>query len=139
MRIWAKNFAAAYMSVVLLLLGCIGCSAHENTNSLNVTLVDLLANPQEYVGHRVSTVGYLANHANLELFLTKEHAGARDYFSSIVVADHDDWSVHRSKCLDEIVELTAVVAPGASENYILEDVSRITNLLTNEICWSLVD
>ena len=104
---------------------------------ISVTLVDLLANIEEYSGKEVSVMGYFAAHANLTLFESKAHAESRAYLSSLVVGDYDQMELHRSKCIDTMVELTGEIAPGSANNFILIGVTRIALVSTNEVCWEL--
>jgi len=131
-------FAEVLLILFWILLGS-ACAAKENLDPRKITLVDLLATPQDFVGQTVSVVGYLAAHANLELFLTKEHADARDYVSSIVVGDYDDLPLRHSKCQGEMVEVTGVIIPGTARNFVIGNVSRIAILSTNASCWEYPD
>jgi len=82
-------------------------------------------------------MGYFAAHANLTLFESQAHENTRSYLSSLVVGDYDEMELHRSNCLDKMVELTGEVAQGAANNFILIGVTRITLVSTNEVCWEL--
>ncbi len=118
----------------ILLVG-LGCNAQETSAPRQETLVDVLARPQDFLGELISVMGFLTEYANLELFLSKEHAIARDSISAIVVGDYDDRGIHRSQCLDNEVEITGELDSGTAGDYYFVGVTKITLISTNEICW----
>jgi TPR repeat protein len=56
---------------------------------LNVSLIKLIMNPENYLGHYVQVFGY-ANSFESALYLTKDHAEMRDHMSSIDIRDNTD-------------------------------------------------
>lgn len=131
-RVWRQ--AIALFAVMLFGLVAPGCNANEFGGVKQVTLEDLLAYPQKYAGERVTVMGYLAEHANLGLFLSREHAMARDFQSSIVVSECDDRRIGLSRCVDNTVSLTADLVMRSSSEFVLVDASDLKFVSTGKSC-----
>ena len=128
-----------FFSILLMLFVGSGCYAQDEAEIGQATLVDVLAKPTAYVGKRISVMGYLAEYANLGLFLSREHASARDYLSSIVIADYDDRAIQRSGCMDRMVEISGTLKQYSRSEFVLIDVTTISLVSTNEPCWVRVE
>ena len=104
--------------------------------SVKVTLADLLAKTREFENQPVTVIGYLADHANLTLFMAEEYEVARAYSSSIVVGDYDEREIGLSECIDAMVEISGVMYSGSAGDFYMGGVTRIVFTSTNEPCWT---
>ena len=103
-----------------------------------MSLVQLLVDPDEFIGQRVVVAGYLTYGASgLNLFLTKDHSEIFDFASSVRVADDsEDASLSQSTCLDHYVELEGTARELEDEPLVLVDIQRAIQLDDNVICWT---
>ena len=89
----------------------------ELSATLDVALVQVLANPEDYVDRVITVAGFL-NNRGTHLFLTKEHRALDDYASAIYVCtdcDNDDApnSRHvRTGCENQYVSMTGLFSRG---------------------------
>ncbi len=103
----AERLLAA--SVVSLVIACSTTAPKSSAGAAYVSLAYILAHPQEFPsGQEVNVAGYLATGgANPMLYLTSEHARARDTRSAIFVSDpSSDGSLIKSDCVERFVAIT---------------------------------
>ena len=124
-----------FIAAIAIFCTVLGISKARSEEPTSVTLVDLIANSEKYLDKEVSVMGYFAVHSNLMLFESKAHSESRAYQYTIVVGDYDQMELHRSECIDKMVEMTGVFVQWEAGDISIIGVTRITLVSTGELCW----
>ncbi|MBN7799197.1 hypothetical protein [Parahaliea mediterranea] len=106
----------------------------EGSPRIPVSLVSVLSESSNFIGHDVTVVGYLDGPF---LFLSKDHASFLDYASSVLVQDNtNNGGTYKSSCGKGYVKVYARLRQrNAIQNELIE-VQRIINLVKNVECFS---
>ena len=125
--------AAAFVVLLLDALGGIP-SAAESDGVVAVSFVRLLIEPEKYEGRRIDVLGYLA--ADSRLYLTKDHASARDGMSSVMVSDTDQGEITSSSCVESYVRIRGRLEEADTSSFIIVDVDRVFQPTVGTECWA---
>jgi len=105
--------------------------------AFSVSLINLLAKPDQYEKEFVRVIGYLGSGPNLHLYLTRDHARVFDYSSSIEINDTTlGGTLTQSPCAGSFVRVTGVFGKLYGGLPGIVDVEEVDNLDKQEMCWS---
>lgn len=114
----------------------------ENIYSENihhsVSVTELLAVPEKFVGLRIRVKGYYVAHSGGFLYLSKEHSDFLYNMSYIMVADQKSGkdTLSFSSCRNQYVEIKGIFKQTQYSNiYALFDVEKAFAIKLNEWCW----
>jgi len=102
-----------------------------------VSLVRLLAAPDQFEKKFVWVIGYLDSGPNLHLYLTRDHARVFDYQSSIEVNDKSvGGTLTQSSCVGSFVRVKGEFGKLHGLLPAIVEVEEVENLDSQETCWS---
>ena len=113
-------------SCVTAIIGC----ADQDRPTLYVSMVQLLANPNDYAGFPVTVSGYLSEDGSV-LFQSADHAQLNDVVAGFPVAmlyrdvDISENGIARTGCENRFVRVLGVFEKRASE-YTISSISKIS-------------
>ena len=125
-------------AISVILLGCQWSCMISSAQSgpIALSMIELMTEPSEYAGRQVVVKGFFAVGAGIDLFLTEDHALARDYSSAVPVSDSDDLSLSQSECVGRFVELIGTFIENGPNDFVLANVVRVRSAFDGEICWA---
>jgi len=134
------NFRARCATVVvvtLLVSALASCGVSDDNDELMVvSMVQLLSTPDRFEGKQVRVRGFLESKMGLKLYLTKDHAIARDYPSSLMVSDDTPGgSLTLSDCSDHYVQVTGKFDRLEGVRWAIVRVDEVLRTDTIESCW----
>ena len=119
---------------VLLVVSSGGVEADDG--AIPVSLVRLLAAPDDFSGKRVEVIGFLQKKPTLHLFLTRDHAISLDIQSSVIVSDDSsDGSLTQSDCMDHYVRVTGRFDRLMGVAWAIVGSEDVMRMDTIENCW----
>ena len=116
-------------SLIALVSAAIGC-AEPDRKTIYVSMVQLLANPDDYDGYPVTVIGFLSRDGST-LFLSAEHAEMNDVVSGLPVAvayrdvDISEHGIATTGCENKFVRVLGLFEKNANE-YIISSISKIS-------------
>lgn len=125
--------------LLLLALGVPSCpplatAGGDEDELAAVSMVQLVVRPGPYVGRRIEVVGYLG--VDGKLYLTKDHASARDAMSSIAVSDTDEGEIAGAGCAESYVRLRGRLSELDGLYPIVADVESVFQPTRGKMCWA---
>ena len=128
--IFLKRFSTLVVGALL-----IACNPSGSDARRVVSLVGLLATPEQFIGEKVAVRGYLTRHGGLTLYLTSEHAAAYDVASSVIVLDPtQEATLSQSTCADSFVEIRGTFGIGFRMGTVIRDVESVFQI-PGGYCW----
>jgi hypothetical protein len=126
------------LAVAISAVATAACAGQPAAAPQAISLVQLIADPQQYVGRQVHVIGYLGRAPNLFLFLTRDHYQASDVMSAISVVDMtENASLIQSACLQHYVAVIGtVIKRDDPVFYELAHVQQVGLQEDPAICWT---
>ena len=125
--------------VLIVLIGSLASAcggAETSDDAVPVSVVQLVANPDDFAGKAIAVTGYLQKNPTLRLFLSKDHGAARDIQSSVIVSDDTSGgSLTQSGCLDQYVKVTGTLDRLMGAAWAVVRVREVRDAETAEMCW----
>lgn len=139
MRFWLKRGITGF----LIVAGTITVVARAGEI---VSMVGLLASPHDYVGQEIVVVGVIDTN-RMRIYLTRDHAKANDFASSIGISDPSQdglliRSVELAGCVGRYVRVLGTFRDWKSvqiTDFGLTDIKGVFDTESGRTCWETED
>lgn len=125
--------------VIIVLIGSMASAnggAETSDDAVPVSVIQLVANPDDFAGKAIEVTGYLQKNPTLRLFLSKDHGTARDIQSSVIVSDDTPGGLlTQSGCLGQYVKITGTFDRLMGAAWAVVRVREVRRAETAEMCW----
>lgn len=101
---------------------------------LAVSMVQLVTRPGQYIDKRIEVFGYLG--IDGKLYLTRDHATARDGRSSVAVSDTDTGAIASSTCPESYVRVRGQLVELDNGYPIIADLESVYQPDRGKECWA---
>jgi len=135
---FGNKLGLAALAVLLAVSVIANCASKDRSSVQSVSLVQLVTNPTRFENRVVSVTGYLGSRGNLYLFLSRDHALASDFTSSVLLSDTIDLEIFGSDCLNKYARIVGFVTffeDGGHRDLIIQDISLVEDAESFERCW----
>jgi len=102
-----------------------------------VSFVRLLVEPSKYEGRVLVVAGYLGKDMNF--YLTKDHADAFDFTSSLLISDGNEGEIRHSTCTGSFVEITGEFVQFDPGMFGLRKISKVFQPSRAKYCFGNAD
>ena len=124
-----SNFRVKLIYVLPLLALCLSANAYHQ-----VSIINLIANPEKYLGMDVETKGFLQYNGELLLYVDQVRAKNVDFPSAVLVQDKSTENRLVEQCGNKYVAVQGKVGE-RSRQLIIMDIINIFPLSEHKSCW----
>lgn len=138
----------ALIFVMPLLSGCETQSENNgpaaNTQAVvapEISLVRLIVEPENFEEREIYSFGYLSDTGAPYIYLTKDHAVASDFQSSLRLADiPNEGGLGATSCINKYVFVRGKVLKSPKEHYYgIGEIREVIDAASGQPCWRLTD